>query len=106
MTDVGMAIAFAPLTRREIPEARRTRRTISTANIRPTETRARVHIAQVVQCTHIVTVALRTSIGREMISTRNTQMTLRAHHVGFARALTADWVALGADRTRWITITG
>ena len=106
MTNVGVAIAFAALTRREIPEARRTARTISPADVRTTETRTRAHIAQVVQGTHVVTVAFRATLRREVISPRNAQLTLRAHHIGFARALATDRVALRADRTRGITIAG
>ena len=62
LAHITMAIAFAPLTRREIPETRRARTTIPSGDVRPTVTCTANHITQIVQCARVVTITFRAAV--------------------------------------------
>lgn len=101
-----MSITVTRLAVREVPVASLALVALSSVGLRMTIALSGHQITLVVLGSDAVTVTSLTTVRRESVSSRCTFVALSANDVWLALAVTSMFLALLAERARWVTIAG
>lgn len=101
---VGVSVALASLTVREVPEAGFALAAGSAVGVGTALAAAGLDVAEVIEGTDAVAVARDTSLGAKSVRSRRATVATSAHHVRLARTHSTVVLAQKTARTRRVTL--